>query len=83
MFRQNNLSLHKSQSRDVLLLTQNSDQTLLYTDIRYISSKELNNRFKLPGWKCESNLLFFVSETSTEKHEFQLTMSHFFSKYKI
>lgn len=81
MFLQNNSPLHMRQSRDVLLLTQNSDQTLHRYQIHII--KELNNTFKLPGWKCESNLLFFVSETSTEKHEIQLTMSHLFSKYKI
>lgn len=81
MFLQNNLPLHMPQSRDVLLLTQNSDQTLHRYQIRII--KKLNNTFKLPGWKCESNLLFFVSETSTEKHEIQLAMNHLFSKYKI
>lgn len=81
MFLQNNSPLHMRQSRDVLLLTQNSDQTLHRYQIHII--KELNNTFKLPGWKCESNLLFFVNETSTEKTEIELTMNHLFSKYKI
>ena len=81
MFLQNNSPLHMPQSRDVLLLTQNSDQTLHRYQIHII--KELNNTFKLPGWKCESNPLFFVNETSTEKTEIELTMNHLFSKYKI
>ena len=81
MFLQNNSPLHMPQSRDVLLLTQNSDQTLHRYQIHII--KELNNTLKLPGWKCKSNLLFFVSETSTEKNEIQLIMNHLFSKYKI
>lgn len=81
MFLQNNSPLHMPQSRDVLLLTQNSDQTLHRYQIHII--KELNNTFKLPGWKCESILLFFVNETSTEKNEIQLTMNHLFGKYKI
>lgn len=81
MFLQNNLSLHMPQSRDVLLLTQNSDQALHRYQIHII--KELNNTFKLRGWKCESILLFFVNETSTEKNEIELTMNHLFGKYKI
>lgn len=47
MFLQNNSPLHMPQSRDVLLLTQNSDQTLHRYQIHII--KELNNTFKLPG----------------------------------